>query len=489
MSITELLARAEQCHREVALEYYNAYSGRQEQLGIAAILEKYPELSSRETLNQVKNLSADDVPDEREQRFLRLVFTANYFSGQLKSLTDRLANSEGAAVVECDGEQIPYRAAPVVLANEANYERRGRLGDAYLAKLTEMNPLRAETEQLSREITRDLGYRDVVDMVEQLALMRIYPLRDSMLAFLAETENVYEERLARYAAETPGLTRESLRHLDVGYMLRGGRFDELFPRQDLVPALARTLIGLGIDLEGQTNVTLDLEARPRKTPRAFCIGISNPQDVRLVLQPHGGQDDYSTLFHESGHLEFGAHMSADLPYVYRQYGDTSVHESYAFLLQHLLSDPVWWREIMGTSAAGEYIRFARFQRLYLLRRYGSKLDYEVEFHESDGGPQLGDVYAAKLSQGCRFAYPPERYLQDMDFGFYVAQYLQAWIWECQLRSLLKRDFGDAWFTQRQAGDFLRGLWSEGQKYDVWEIAEKLGFDGLEISLLQEELVA
>jgi hypothetical protein len=144
---------------------------------------------------------------------------------------------------------------------------------------------------------------------------------------------------------------------------------------------------------------------------------------------------------------------------------------------------------MGTTAAGEYIRFARFQRLYLLRRYGSKLDYEVEFHESDGEPQLSHVYATKLSQGCRVAYPPERYLEDMDFGFYVVQYLQAWIWECQLRSLLKRDFGEAWFTQRKAGDFLRDLWSVGQKYDVWETAEKLGFDGLDISLLREELVA
>lgn len=487
MHLVELLERAERCNKEIGLEYFNAYSGRQDQLNISSILDKYPELYSRETLRHVEDLSTEEVADDRERRFLRMAFTTNYFNGQLKNYTDRLANIESSAVVEANGQRITYRALPVVLSNERDYERRGRLDDAYIAALAQMNPLREEAQELSRTLTHDLGYRNFIDLAEQVAGMRIYPMRDLLKKFLGETAGVYEEQLGRYAAATPGLSRESMRHADIGFLMRAGRFDEMFPREDLVPALARTLSGLGIDLYNQPNVTLDLEVRAKKTPRAFCIGIDAPRDVRLVLQPRGGQDDFATLFHEAGHLEFGAHMSAGQPFIYRRYGDNSVHESYAFLLQHLVDDPVWWRLIMGNGDAAEYIRFARFQRLYLLRRYAGKLDYEVEFYEGDGGPQFGDTYAGKLGQACGFAYPPERYLQDLDFGFYVLQYLQAWIWECQMRSLLKRDFGEDWFTKRKAGDFLRDLWSEGQKYDVWELAGRLGFEGLDIGLLQEEL--
>jgi hypothetical protein len=292
----------------------------------------------------------------------------------------------------------------------------------------------------------------------------------------------------------------------MGWVLRAGRFDHLFPPGEMLPALARTLDGLGIDLEAQRNVTLDLEARPRKTPRAFCIAIEVPDDVRLVLSPRGGQDDYSVLFHEVGHLEFSAHTSPALPYIYKQHGDLSVHEGYAFLFQHLTASPVWWREIMHGDPEG-YPAFARFQRLYLFRRYCAKLNYELEFYSSGGGLQpsnnggtdaaatptyssdASENYAAWLSRAVGFPYPRERYLSDFDADLYVLQYLQAWVWEVQLRRHLEDRFGEAWFTQQRAGDLLRELWAEGMKYSAVELAQQLGMAGLDIEPLAQELLA
>ena len=486
MQVNDLLKRAEDCHREVALEYYNAFSGQQDDLNIVAILDRYPELYTKETYEYVMGLGEGAVADEREGRFLRQVFTFNYFTNRLKEYSEKLANEESRALVEVDGEQIPYRAAPVVLANEPDYDKRGRIDEAYMAKLDSLNPLREEADRISREIVSELGYESVIDMMQQLAGMRIYPMRDLLRTFIDGTEDIYDERLGRYCGETPGLDRSRMRHADIGFLMRAGNYDELFPPKDMVPALARTLKGIGIDLDNQANTTLDLEERPKKSPRAFCIGIHVPHDVRLVLQPRGGQDDYATLFHEAGHLQFGAHMAPELSFLYRQHGDTSVHESYAFLLQHLVDDPVWWKEIMRGSA-DEYIAFAKFHRLYFLRRYGAKLQYEVEYYEGGGGPELAENYVKWLSRGCGVPYPRARYLDDFDGGFYVLQYLQAWIWECQLRTYLKDEFGEAWFTNPQAGDFLRELWHDGQKYDVWEIAGKLGFDGLDIAPLKAEL--
>jgi len=487
MAIESLLAQAERCHKEVAMEFYNAFSGRQDKLDISAIVDRYPELYTRETLDTVVSLDDSEIPDERERRFLRLVFTSNYITGRLKQHTDQLANAESEAVVRVDEQEIPYRALPLVLAKETDYDKRGRLDNAYIQTLAGMNPLREEADDLYRSIVLELGYANTIGMVEQLAQMRVYPMRDLLMQFLSDTSDVYEERLALYAAESE-LERDPLRHADIGFMMSAGRFDELFPPAEMVPALSRTLKGLGIDLDCQSNITLDIEERPKKSPRAFCIGIDTPRDVRLVLQPRGGQDDYTTLFHEAGHLEFGAHIDPGLSFIYRQHGDTSVHESYAFLLQHLVDDPIWWREMMGRDAA-EFIPFAKFHRLYFLRRYASKLCYEVEYYEQGGGPELAEAYVRWLSEGCGITYPPERYLADFDSGFYVLQYLQAWIWERQLRGYLKQEFGEAWFTNRAAGDFLRELWRDGQKYDVWEIAEKLDMGGLDISPLKDELTS
>ena len=78
----------------------------------------------------------------------------------------------------------------------------------------------------------------------------------------------------------------------------------------LVPSLAETLAGLGIDVHAQQSVTLDVEQRPKKSPRAFCAPVRVPDEVYLVIAPIGGRDDFAALFHEAGHTEHYAHVDA-----------------------------------------------------------------------------------------------------------------------------------------------------------------------------------
>jgi hypothetical protein len=44
----------------------------------------------------------------------------------------------------------------------------------------------------------------------------------------------------------------------------------------------------------------------------------------------------------------------------------------------------------------------------------------------------------------------------------VIGYLRSWAFEAQLRDFLRGEYGNEWFTRREAGDLLRELWSLGQ---------------------------
>jgi hypothetical protein len=57
-------------------------------------------------------------------------------------------------------------------------------------------------------------------------------------------------------------------------------------------------------------------------------------------------------------------------------------------------------------------------------------------------------------------------LSDVDGGFYVACYLRAWALEVEWRRELGERFGAAWFESSEAGEWLRGIWSEGQRLDA-----------------------
>src|SRR5258706_12501965 len=94
----------------------------------------------------------------------------------------------------------------------------------------------------------------------------------------------------RFCGERLGISLGEARPWDVPRLFRAPEWDKSFSPDAMLPALEATLADLGIDLRSQTNVHLDLDQRPAKSPRAFCSPIEVPDKVMLVIQPIGGRD-------------------------------------------------------------------------------------------------------------------------------------------------------------------------------------------------------
>jgi len=187
-----------------------------------------------------------------------------------------------------------------------------------------------------------------------------------------------------------------------------------------------------------------------------------PHEVYLVIAPVGGREDFHALFHEAGHTEHYAHVDETLPVEDRYLGDNSVTESFAFLLEHLVSDPEWLRRRLGVQDPTEIVEHSRASKLVFLRRYCAKLAYELELHGGGEVDGLDAVYARRLSDAVHVDWPAVGWLADVDAFFYAARYLRAWALETHLRRTLRERFGEAWFEAPGAGSFLRGLWRAGQ---------------------------
>jgi len=98
---------------------------------------------------------------------------------------------------------------------------------------------------------------------------------------------------------------------------------------------------------------------------------------------------------------------------------------------------------------------------------------------------MADVYRTTMQKGLRFRHTDRHYLEDVDDGFYCAEYLRAWVFEGQLRAALKEKFGEEWFADGRAGGYLRELWSYGQKFRADELVQTVGY----IELDPEPMVA
>jgi len=480
MNVNQFEKRAEAFQEEINREYYQALAGLKEQLEVVSIYDRYTDLFAEDTVRALLGQRRD-----KQGRYLAELATMGYLEQKVKDLTEAITNFVLKATVEWDGEEIPYQAVQPRISNEPVMERRHELYARQRAVTAKSNDQRAERFQAMYGATQDLGFTDYTTLCEELEDLHLAWLTEQMQAFLDHTEGVYVEQLAHYLA-TIGVPEDKADVSDTLYLFRASHFDGLFPAERMIPALRATLAGLGIDVDSQEALELDTEPRPLKSPRAFCAPIRVPDEVKLVIKPIGGQNDYRALFHEAGHAQHAVNTAADLPFAFKRLGDNSVTEGYAFLFDNLIRNPHWLREVLETPEGQDYVRFSRFYKLWYLRRYGAKLLYEQELHAKVEAP--ASRYTELLGNALKVRIASEKYLEDVDDAYYAAQYLRAWIFEVQMRYYLEREYGPAWFTQPAAGRFLMDLWRQGQRDNVVELARQMGYEGLNLGPLTEELL-
>lgn len=478
--------RAERLCEELSREHYLHLAGHKRELEIEPIYERHRDLFARESVQGLREaLSAEReaAPDatagDAARRLSYLLdFAVHGHLGIATAAEEaRIAQLEAELDLELDGEPIPYRAAPVLQANEPDPARRAALAEARDELLVEhLNPLHLEVHERTHELARELGWRSYREMCAELRGFDLDALAGQTRDFLRATEPSYPDVLGPELERADLAPLGELRRSDLPRLFRAPALDALFPDARLVDSLASTLAGLGIDLGTQANVHLDTESRPTKSPRAFCSTPRVPGEIYLVVAPVGGRDDYATLFHEGGHTEHYAHVDPRLAFEFRHLGDSSVTESFAFLLEGLTAAPGWLGAQLGVEDAEAVTDHVRAVRLVMFRRFAAKLDYELELHGEDA--DLGTMprrYSALLGDATGVAWPEANWLSDVDPAFYAACYLRAWALESIWRRALAERFGERWFCEPQAGEWLRGLWRSGQRLRADELlAETLG---------------
>lgn len=491
LDLSSYRADAERFLEAIDREYYLHLSGQKPELELEPIYAQHRGLFDREAVEALREPASDADGEEGRRRAYLLQFALDGLLGEAtRAEAEESARLEATLEVSVDGSAVPYRQVPVEQANEADAARREALEGASKALLAErLNPVHREALERSHSLCRELGWSSYAAAYAELRGVDFGGLEEQTAAVLAETEATYVPKVDPELRRAGLPPLGELRRSDIPRFFRAPELDAGFPADGMVPSFARTVRGLGIELDQQANVHLDTEPRPTKSPRAFCSPLKVPEEIYLVIAPVGGREDYAALFHEGGHTEHYAHVQAELPVEFRYLGDNAVTESFAFLFDHLTEDEAWLREMVEMEPE-PVVSHAQAVGLIMLRRYSAKLAYERELHSSDADlDAMPEHYADLLTGATRVAWPRENWVADVDPGFYVVCYLRAWALEAMWRRSLRERFGDTWFARREAGQWLRELWSQGQRLPAEElVSEALGRE-LSFEPLISELAA
>ena len=465
-------------------EYYLHYAGLKENLELEQIYERFSDLTTLAAARRLAEHAEGGGPGKVE---LWHFACEGYLGNLTREEAEVIAGLEASITAAVDGEEIPYRMLRPTIANEADRARRERLEEARVDLAEEhLMPSLVTHSEKRRAGTRELGAATYRELYEGFA----FPLEElaaQARSFLDETEALHVAAFYRFLRKRVGVPLEEAQRHDVIRAFRGTDWDDAFPADRMVPALQWTLDGLGIDLDAQENVHLDLDQRPNKSPRAFCSPIEVPGRVMLVIKPMGGPDDWHAFFHEAGHTEHFAHVSPDLPVEFRRLGDNSVTEGWAMLFEHLVDDPAWLSRRLDFARREDFAEESAVSLLYVVRRYAGKLLYELELHGDVELESMRGRYVELLGDATKIEPSPADYLADVDEGFYCTYYLRAWAFHTQIESHLREQLGRAWFTRPDAGSLLKEVWAEGQRLTAAQLLDEVAGATLELAAVGEKI--
>jgi oligoendopeptidase F len=487
--------RSESLFQELEQEFYLEGAGLKDEVNAAVIYEKYPELSDRSTVESIQlylsapqKKSASTAEDRKKLKLLLENSVQMYLNKQVQPMNDKMLTIESNGSILVNGKEIGFRQSAVSLVNETDREVRQAISDRRDEFIEEeLNPLLLKIHAKTESGAKSIGFKNYVAMVEQLSGIELYSLHELTEEFLRSSNELYEENLRRHAKKKLSLALENLRKHDLAFLARAKEHDVLFSGGTISERIFGIIRSMGLDPTAGGKIRLDLESRPKKSPRAFCSPVRIPDEIYLVISPAGGADDYSAFLHELGHaLHFG-NADPRMDWEYKRLGDNSVTEAFAFTFDHLLLQEVFLKKGLGISKPQTFLRQKALTELMMLRRYCAKLSYELVLH--DGRPIKGkqQVYREFLSNATRAEYSEEQYLADVDGFFYCARYLRAWMLQSALAQHLKENYDEDWFMNPKCSEFLIDLWSVGQKYSAEEFARHIGYNTLNFEAILDSL--
>jgi hypothetical protein len=472
--------------------------GLRTSLNTATIASRYAVLFLPAQLQCLREAeAAADSPDRERLHLLRTNCESGAAESAVAHLADEVENAIAMTTVRFSEEELPLRAAQALLARVESYDARETLGHSEHTANETLNASRLRwlfaREQAHAQVTGELDPIARHGSEKQVDLTFLHSLLLGVAESTRPHYNYLRDRWLSRLLPDAGTEDPTVSHLP--FLRRLPSYAETYTQQRCLDVCLQSMRALGLDLENMPGVHLDLEDRPQKNPRACVFATDPPKAVYLVTRPQGGIADYAAFLHEAGHASHYGSVDPYLPYAYRRLSrDSALTEIYAYVCEAIVREPGWHAQYFGLTdnEADDVAEGALFLESLRFRRNTAKLGFELvlwpKLHES-AADEAACLYASLLTASTGFVHYASAYLSDTDVDFYSADYLRACVRSAQVRTHLRAEVGADWWRAPETGRFLLELFALGTGVSNESVAERIGFDALDMTALIAELRA
>lgn len=401
----------------------------------------------------------------------RVTFTAEdlFTRSRVEPVQAIFSKWMSGSMAQVNGENIPFGEIINWCQECGDIEARRKLAKEARSLCRFLAPMSHATWQaLMAAISEELGYPDYISYCEA---RRERPF-DLEARFC-------RSMLARERSQYMDEVRSWLQDVHAGTGLAGAsRFDAIYllgmryldnESRSVISREAALGFFSSLGLDEHTGLHLHFEGRPGS--QSYCVPVTIPGEVHVILGPLSGWLDWEALFHELGHAFSFVHTSPEIPVEGREFFVSgAVSETFAFLFQRLCMQERFLKTVTGDNSRA----FSRIEGFHqkkfqvLTRRYGAKFLIEYENFRNRQISKGQELYASVMEKETGFSYDPETYLFDLMPDFYSLDYFLAFEASKVLLEYLENSFGKEWFSRRDALRKLRSWAALGNQYNLHE---------------------
>jgi len=378
------------------------------------------------------------------------------------------------AAAQVDGESIPFKEVITWCQGCHSWEKRRVLAKETLALCRFLAPFSHATWQaLIATIKDELGYEDYLEFCQirrKKSLEHEFRLCRSLLD---KGRNKYMNLIDGWIKEVqPGHGLCHAIRFDAIYLL-GMKYLDSYAEALISKNIATDFFCmLGIE-EGPH---LQIHDEGKSGRQSFCIPVSVPEEIHIIVGPVSSWLDWEALFHEMGHAFYFLNISPELPMEAREFFMSgAVSEAFAFLFQRLCMKRDFLQSVVNCDPSMSEIleKMDELKFMVLTRRYGAKFLIEYENFSRGFISRGQELYAEVMERETGFKYDPETYLFDLMPDFYSLDYFKAFLASEMMLKRLETSYGTRWFHDAEAQETLKGWAARGCLYELDEFMDKV----------------
>ena len=470
-----------------------------EQIYIAEMDERYKQHAGLcyneriiERLAEMRTISAETFVNFFSQpRELVLSSLENIADSSTKKLELKLYNLRNEKIIS---SRYKFRRTAVNWSTwrqfnsmEKDSKRRKHVFDEFISKTKYISPVIKERfDQMDRIY---LQYSDnkltPLDGYLKNEKISYTHLVDFVKSMGRQARKPFQEALHSISKKVLGRSAE---YYDDFYFFRNRVYADLekeFARVSPPEQVRRTLATMQFDL---SSIHIDMEQRKNKYPSPICFFVQVPNDVRVLYKSESPYFDLQGCYHEMGHAVHASSIDAHAVYWNRYSFSMGIAEIFSIFLERLTKKRKYLSSlgVKNNTVLEEIEARNNFMDLFFVTFYTANSLMKAEFwHDKLSMEKASDMYARLIKEYTGFEIPGEYWMLHHilpDAVMYVPSYLIAAVRAVELDHHLQSKFGDEWWTQVEAGKYIREIMQPGAAINLSR------FSRLDSSLFMRELV-